>query len=276
MIANTLPLITWRWLKVNESLIELPEVKDQVSEIIAKENDKVSTLFDINDVEEGFSSRHTVINVKAMKNSTVDLYYVARCHEENSALTDINVDVEEGAVVNFIQIEAGAKRSVTNYRANLNGYKSQTNVESVYFVDNDNNLDIFYHVNHIGKETDSNILVNGALKDKARKTFKGTIDFKRGSSKSTGSEEEFATLLDENVRAIAVPVLLCQEDDVEGIHAASAGKIDQDMLFYIMSRGLDENEAKKMIVETRLSPTIHKLPDSKLSKEVWEDIEKRI
>ena len=43
MIANTLPLITWRWLKVNDSIIELPEVKDQVHNIVAEEGDNIST-----------------------------------------------------------------------------------------------------------------------------------------------------------------------------------------------------------------------------------------
>lgn len=274
MIANTLPLLTWRWLKVNEALIELPEVEDQVKEITAKEGDTVSALFDINSVYGG--SRHTKINIHALKGSTVNIYYVSRCHDENAALTDINADVEEGATVNLIQVEAGAKRTVTNYIANLKGKGAATNVEAVYFANEENNLDLFYSINQIGEETKSNILVNGALKDKAKKTFKGTIDFKRGSKRSTGSEEEFATLLDDDVRAIAVPVLLCQEDDVEGVHAASAGKIDQDKLFYIMSRGLNLEEAKKMIVETKLAPTIHKLPDSKLSEEVWHQIESRI
>lgn len=274
MIANTLPLLTWRWLKVNEALIELPEVEDQVKEITAKEGDTVSALFDINSVYGG--SRHTKINIHALKGSTVNIYYVSRCHDENAALTDINADVEEGATVNLIQVEAGAKRTVTNYIANLRGKGAATNVEAVYFANEENNLDLFYNINQIGEETKSNILVNGALKDKAKKTFKGTIDFKRGSKRSTGSEEEFATLLDDDVRAIAVPVLLCQEDDVEGVHAASAGKIDQDKLFYIMSRGLNLEEAKKMIVETKLAPTIHKLPDSKLSEEVWHQIESRI
>lgn len=281
MIANTLPLLTWRWLKVNESLIELPEVDDKVSEIRAKEGDKVSALFDIKDIDEENGndkndSRHMKINIVAEKNSTVNIYYISRCQKESASLTDIDVEVGEDAVVNLIQIEAGSKSAVTNYRARLIGKRAATNVDSVYFVEGENNLDIFYDIKHIGEETSSNIIVNGALKDKARKTFKGTIDFVRGSKLSKGSEEEFATLLDDEVKSIAVPVLLCQEDDVEGIHAASAGKIDQDVLFYIMSRGLDEIQAKKMIVETKLAPTIHKLPDKELGEEVWNEIEVRI
>ncbi|SFE82602.1 SufB/SufD family protein [Peptostreptococcus sp. D1] len=276
MIANTLPLLTWRWLKVNDALIELPEVLEQVTEIAAKENDEISTLFDFNKIESGKDSRHIKIKITAEKNSKVDLYYVSRCTDENTSLTDIEADVAEGATVNFIQIESGAKRTVTNYTANLNGRGATTNIDSVYFAGGEDNLDIFYHVNHIGEETVSNILVNGALKDKARKTFKGTIDFKRGSKGSKGSEEEFATLLDEDVRSVAVPVLLCVEDDVEGLHAASAGKIDQDKLFYIMSRGLSHEQAKKMLVETQLFPTIDKLPDKDLVQEIWRNIEKRI
>ncbi|WP_101773268.1 SufB/SufD family protein [Peptostreptococcus faecalis] len=277
MIANRLPLITWRWLKVNESLIELPEVKENINEIVANEGDEVSALFDINKIEDQETdSRRTIINIKANKGSTVNIYYVARCSEELSALTDINAEVMEDATVNLIQIEVGAKRSVTNYVVDLIGNKSSTNVESIYFVDEDRDLDIFYHVKHHGEDTRSNILVNGALKDNAKKTFKGTIDFKRGSRLSKGSEEEFATLLDDGVRNIAVPLLLCEEDDVEGLHAASAGQIDQDMLFYIMSRGMDLEQAKKMVVETKLVPTIDKLPDRELSEEVWKQIEQRI
>lgn len=277
MIANTLPLLTWRWLKVNESLIELPEVKDQVNEIVANEGEKVEAMFDISELaQEAQASRHTKINIIAKKNSTVDIYYIARCLEEEKTLTDITADVEEGATVNLIQVEAGAKNTVTNYVANLKGKQSKTNVEAVYFANESKSLDIFYHIKQMGIETESNILVNGALKDKARKTFKGTIDFKRGSMGSKGSEEEFATLLDDDVRSIAVPVLLCEEDDVEGVHAASAGKIDQDILFYIMSRGLDIEEAKKMIVQTKLAPTIDKLPTEELRNSVWEHIESRI
>lgn len=274
MIANTLPLLTWRWLKVNDALIELPEVREDESNIVAKEGEKIDILFDVS--TSNSKSRHTKINIVAEKNSEVNIYYVARCIDEEASLTDIVADIKEDAVVNLIQIESGAKRAVTNYTANLIEKGASTNVESVYFANKDNNLDIFYHINHIGEETKSNLIVNGALKDKARKTFKGTIDFKKGSRKSVGSEEEFATLLDDDVRAIAVPVLLCQEDDVEGVHAASAGKIDQDKLFYIMSRGLDYNQAKKMIVETRLVPTIQKLPNKELAEKVWNQIEARI
>src|SRR3712207_4612539 len=130
MIANTLPLITWRWLKVNDSIIELPEVVDQVHNIVANEGENISTLFDIDELSDKNKARHTRINIDAKKGSNVDIYYVARCIEEEKSLTDIVANVGEDACVNFIQVEAGAHQTITNYTANLSGKRSQTNVES--------------------------------------------------------------------------------------------------------------------------------------------------
>lgn len=109
-----------------------------------------------------------------------------------------------------------------------------------------------------------------------QKIFKGTLDFKKGASRSKGIEEEYAILLDKTVKADAIPLLLCEEDDVEGQHAASAGQIDSDKLFYLMSRGLDEKEAKKLIVEASFTPIIDKIPMEYLKEEITKEIHRRI
>ena len=93
---------------------------------------------------------------------------------------------------------------------------------------------------------------------------------------SKGSEEEFVTLLDDSVRSIAIPLLLSDEDDVEGLHAASVGKVDEDILFYIMSRGLSLSDAKKLIIESKLTPTIDMIPMESLRNEVWNNIDNKI
>lgn len=77
-----------------------------------------------------------------------------------------------------------------------------------------------------------------------------------GSKHSRGNEEEFAILLDSTARSLSVPALLSHEDDVEGNHAASAGRIDQDMLFYFLTRGFDEKTAERMIVDAKFAPVI--------------------
>ena len=85
-----------------------------------------------------------------------------------------------------------------------------------------------------GEKTDIEIEAQGALKDNAKKHFKGTIDFKRGSKKAKGNENEFCMLLSDSAKSIALPMLLCSEEDVEGNHSAACGKVRKQriVLYY--------------------------------------------
>ena len=82
--------------------------------------------------------------------------------------------------------------------------------------------------------------VNGVLRDSSQKTFRGTIDFKTGSSGAVGAETEDVLLLGETVVNKTVPLILCAEEDVKGSHGATIGQLDEEMLFYLGSRGISE------------------------------------
>ena len=107
-----------------------------------------------------------------------------------------------------------------------------------------------------GKKTKADVAIAGALQDEAKKAFRGTIDFLRGSKKAVGSEADTCILLSPKVHSISVPLLLCKEDDVVGNHASSAGQIDEDTLFYLMSRGFDYQGAQAIIVESHIRPVV--------------------
>ena len=96
--------------------------------------------------------------------------------------------------------------------------------------------------------------------------------FKRGSSKSKGSEEEYVTLLSDDIKNVAVPILLCTEDDVEGVHASSSGKIDDEILFYIMSRGFSMSEAKMLILESQFAQTVDLIENKDMKKKIYESL----
>ena len=129
---------------------------------------------------------------------------------------------------------------------------------------------------HRGARSISKIDTKGVLLDRAKKVFNGKLDFKRGARHSKGEEEEYVILLDPTVKSDSIPALLCEEDDVEGAHAVSAGQINEDKLFYLMSRGLDERESKKLIVEASFRPIIDKIPIEDLRREVKDEIERRL
>ena len=140
----------------------------------------------------------------------------------------------------------------------------------------DDVIDLNYIAELRGKKSKVNINVQGALKDKAKKNFKGIIDFKKGCKKAVGSEEETCTLLSDTAKALALPMLLCSEEDVEGNHATSAGKIDNKQLFYIMSRGFSVKEAQKLIVRAKFNKILENICDEELTKRIEETINNRL
>ncbi|NLW52587.1 MAG: SufD family Fe-S cluster assembly protein [Tissierellia bacterium] len=251
-------------IKLEGSQYELIDLQN----IYLKENAKLTLIYDYESSDNVEFFKNTLFKIKAEKNSHLKLVLIQKLSHEGINLLSIVSDIAENAEVELIEVDLGAKETYTNYKANLLESGAKSTISGAYFVDGERKHDANYHINHIGDHTKSDMLINGALKDKARKRFVGTLDFKTGSHGSEGSEEEFLTLIDEEVKSIALPLLLAAEHDIVGNHAASAGRIDQDMLIYLMSRGLNEKEAKGIVVEAKMVPTIDLIPDEKLKEDI--------
>ncbi|QAA31909.1 Fe-S cluster assembly protein SufD [Clostridium manihotivorum] len=252
-----------------------PKLIDK-SLIFVGENSTVSILVKYTSKDEEAYYHNGLTKILAKKGATINLYVVQDLNYNTNHFNSLFSMVEEGAKVNLVPIELGAKKAITNYSSVLSGNNSESTIESIYYGDSDRLIDINYKMTHLGKKTTSNIDVKGVLADKAKKTFRGTLDFKTGASKSKGSEEEYVMLLSKNARNNSIPLLLCEEHDVEGQHAASAGKIDEDALFYLMSRGISEINAKKLMIEGYLTPIIDKIPVEDLRQQLMDSVKNRL
>lgn len=78
------------------------------------------------------------------------------------------------------------------------------------------------------------------------------------------------------MRNVSLPLLLCGEDDVQGNHASSAGQMDRERLFYLMTRGFSEAAAKRMVIEAMLRPVIDRLRDARLRELVLNEVTKKM
>jgi hypothetical protein len=190
----------------------------------------------------------------------------------------ISIDnkLEKNAKSNYCIVDFGGKNSVTNYYSNLIGNQSENNINTIYLGKENQLFDLNYIVELRGEKSSTNIEVQGALTDNAVKHFKGTIDFKNGSTKSKGNENEFCMLLSDRAKSLALPMLLCNEEDVEGNHSTSSGKADLAQVFYIMSRGFSYKDAMKLIVKARFNKIIESISDESLKNEVLDEIEERL
>lgn len=163
----------------------------------------------------------------------------------------------------------GGKNSISNYYSNLIGNKSNNILNTIYLGKENQVLDLNYIAELRGEKSNVNFEVQGALKDSSKKHFKGTIDFKCGAKKATGNENEACMLLSDQARSLALPMLLCSEEDVEGNHSTSSGKVGDKELFYIMSRGFDEKSAMKLIVRAKFNKILETINNKSLKMKFY-------
>ena len=102
---------------------------------------------------------------------------------------------------------------------------------------------------------------DGVLQGGAKKIYRGTIDFKNGSAGAIGDEKETVLLLSDDVVNQTIPLILCSEEDGAGNHGASIGKLDDELLFYLCSRGFSEQEAVDMMAKAKIDALCRKIDD---------------
>ena len=217
-----------------------------------------------------------VIKINALENSKIDVVVVNTMNKNSNNFEAYENIIGENASVNYTIIDIGGKNSITNYYSNILEEKAKNDLKTIYLGAENNIKDLNYIAELRGKQSFIDIDVQGALSGNAKKNFKGTIDFKKGCKKAKGNENEFCMLLSEKARSIALPMLLCTESDVEGNHSTASGKVDNQELFYIMSRGLSYNEAVKLIVKARFNKILSRIADEDLRNEIIEKIEEQL
>ena len=134
----------------------------------------------------------------------------------------------------------------------------------VVFGNNTQEFDIVSDLQHVAQHTKGRILCNSVLEGKARSVFKGMIRIGKEAKASNAYLAGHSILLSPDAKSDAIPGLEILTNEVKATHSASVAQIDQDQIFYMMTRGLSEDEAKKFIVLGFLEPAISRIASEEL------------
>ena len=176
-------------------------------------------------------------------------------------INDVGADLADGTSLEVLQLALGADKIYDGVRAELTGEGSSLNAAVGYYGRRGQQLDMNFIANHYGKKTTCTMSADGVLQQGARKLYRGTIDFKNGCAGATGDEKETVLLLSDDVVNQTIPLILCSEEDVQGNHGASIGKLDEELLFYLMSRGFSEQEAVNMMAKAKIDALCRQIDD---------------
>ncbi len=223
----------------------------------AKENAKLP----VSVVMTGEGTAVLEIKIQADSGSTVDLSVIQSVGSECDVITDIGCTCEENASFNLTKLEVGGKNEYVAVSVDLAGEHSAFSANSGYRVKTNQSLDMNYVVRHTGRKTESNIFASGILENDSTKIFRGTIDLIKGCAGAKGTENEDILLLGDNQVNQTIPLILCNEEDVEGNHGASIGRLDDNIIFYLGSRGISPEAAEDIIAHAKLDAIISHIPD---------------
>ena len=172
-----------------------------------------------------------------------------------------HASIGEGASLRWALAQLGSKLMRSRVDNRLEGDRSSVEQVEIVFGSEDQFFDLTSYTTHLGRDTTGNLLSKGALLDKSRSYMKGLITIEKSAIGTDSFLGEFGMNLSRATRAVAIPSLeIDQPDCRRAAHSSSVGPIDENQLFYLESRGIAPDEARKFIVLGFLEPVVARVP----------------
>lgn len=168
--------------------------------------------------------------------------------------------VERGGNLDWVFGAVGSRLTKNFSDLDLVGEGAQGRMSGFYFTDGSQHLDHDTQQNHFAPHTTSDLLFKGALKGRSRSVWQGMIYVAPGAQKTDGYQANRNLVLSDEARADSIPGLEILADDVRCTHGATVGKLEEEPLFYLKSRGMPQAEAERLVVEGFFDPIMQRIP----------------
>jgi Fe-S cluster assembly scaffold protein SufB len=257
-------LIGWQSSRPERALITrtLIELGDGASASIVEELEPSGAAVECAEGEEvpqGFF--HGTTEVRLGRDANLAVASIQDLPANQVAFSHRHAAIGEGATLRWALAQLGSKLVRSRVDNHLEGDRSSVEQVEIVFGSEDQFFDLTSYTRHLGRDTTGNLLSKGALLDKARSYMKGLITIEKSAIGTDSFLGEFGMNLSRAARAVAIPSLeIDQPDCRRAAHSSSVGPIDENQLFYLESRGIDPDEARKFIVLGFLEPVVARVP----------------
>ena len=165
---------------------------------------------------------------------------------------------------------------VADFDSDLKGNGSHSQIKVVGISTGHQTQGIATRVTNFGLNSVGHILQNGVILDKGTLTFNAIGHIIKGAKNADAQQSSHVLMLSDKGRGDANPILLIDENEVTAGHAASVGQVDEEDLFYLQSRGLDEETAKRLVIRGFLGSVVSEIPVKSVQTEFIETIERKL
>ena len=200
-------------------------------------------------------------NFDLKKDAILKNYKIDKIQNNNIKYSFNNINQDENSVSETFILSAGSDFLKNEINCNLNGKYSSAFVNGIFSLTDNQHHEIRTTINHLTENTKSYQLIKSVLGKESKSVYQGKIFVDSSAQKTDGYQLSKAILLDETSEFDAKPELEIYADDVKCSHGSASGSLDENSIFYLMSRGLNYKQSKELLISGFLLDVVEKITD---------------
>ncbi len=203
-------------------------------------------------------------NFDLKENAVLKNYKVDRFDNKNIKYSFNNIEQDKNSISETFILSAGSNFFKNEINCNLNGKYSSAFVNGIFSLNNNKHHEIRTIINHLTENTKSYQLIKSVIEDSAKAVYQGKIFVNSDAQKTDGYQLSKAILLNKDSEFNAKPELEIYADDVKCSHGSASGSLNEDSIFYLMSRGLNYQQSRELLINGFLLDVVEKITDSEI------------
>jgi Fe-S cluster assembly protein SufD len=203
-------------------------------------------------------------NFDLKENAVLKNYKVDKFENKNIKYSFNNIEQDKDSISETFILSAGSNFFKNEINCNLNGKYSSAFVNGIFSLNNNKHHEIRTIINHLTENTKSYQLIKSVLEDSSIAAYQGKIFVNSEAQKTDGYQLSNAILLNKESEFNAKPELEIYADDVKCSHGSASGSLNEDSIFYLMSRGLNYHQSRELLINGFLLDVVEKITDSEI------------
>lgn len=245
--------------------------------VIAEENSEVAILEDNSSTNPKVSGLHCgAVEIFAEQNANVTYVQVQNWNRQVWNFGSHRGIISKDAQLSWVTATFGGRLNKLNQAIVLDGTGAAAQMLGLSFTDSRQHLDVSTAQEHASPHTTSDLLYRTVLKDRSQTAWGGNIFVYPDANYTDAYQKNDNLLLSERAHADTLPGLEIKAHEVRCTHGATAGKIDADQVFYLMSRGIPYAQAEKLIVDGFFEPVMDRIPLESVREELREFVSNKL
>ena len=209
---------------------------------------------------------NNLFNFNLGKNAILKNYKIDKKNNTNIKYDYSSITQKENSISETFIFSSGSDYIKNEVSCNLEGQYSSAFINGIHLLSKNKHHEIRTNTNHLYENTKSYQLIKSVIDDSSKSVYQGKIYVDSKAQKTDGYQLSKAVLLNEQAEFNAKPELEIYADDVKCSHGSASGSLDEDSIFYLMSRGLDQKTAKELLINGFLLDVVEKITDEEIKK----------